>query len=104
MPPRVALVSGSSRGLGAVIAGRLARDGLLVAVNGLPDDDELAGVVRAIRSDGGVAAAFDADVTDDSAVEALAAAVTGRLGPIDILVVNATGQRLVVDGGRTLLP
>ena len=45
MPARVALVSGSSRGLGAVIARRLARDGLVVAVNGLHDDDELAAVV-----------------------------------------------------------
>ena len=55
--------------------------------------NELAAVVGAIQSDGGVAAAFDADVTDDAAVDALAAAVTDRLGPIDILVVNATGPQ-----------
>ena len=65
MSARVALVSGSSRGLGVAIARRLARDGLVVAVNGLHDDDELTAVVRAIQADGGVAEPFIADVTDD---------------------------------------
>jgi 3-oxoacyl-[acyl-carrier protein] reductase len=93
MSARVALVTGSSRGLGAVIARRLGRDGLVLAVNGLHDDDELAAVVGAIRADGGVAEAFAADVTDDSAVGALTAAVTDRLGRPDVLVVNATGPQ-----------
>lgn len=93
MSARVALVSGSSRGLGAAIARRLARDGLVVAVNGLHDDHELAAVVRAIQAEGGVAAAFTADVTDADAVGALTASVSDALGPIDILVVNATGPQ-----------
>ena len=93
MSARVALVTGSSRGLGATIARRLARDGLIIAVNGLNDDDELAAVVGDIHSDGGVAAGFAADVTDGDAAGALAAAVTDRLGPIDVLVVNATGPQ-----------
>ena len=93
MSARVALVTGSSRGLGAVIARRLARDGFAVAVNGLHDDDELATVVGAIQADGGVAAAFPADLTDADAVRALTTAVTDGLGPIDILVVNATGPQ-----------
>jgi NAD(P)-dependent dehydrogenase (short-subunit alcohol dehydrogenase family) len=45
---RVALVTGSSRGLGAVIAGRLARDGLAVAVNGRRGDKQ-AGKVGQLR-------------------------------------------------------
>ena len=92
MSVHVALVTGSSRGLGAVIAQRLARDGLAVAVNGL-HDDELVAVVAAIQAGGGVAAGFAADVTDDAAVGALTAAVTDRLGPIDVVVVNATGPQ-----------
>jgi 3-oxoacyl-[acyl-carrier protein] reductase len=66
---------------------------LAVAVNGLDDDDELAAVVRAIQADGGVGAAFTADVTDADAVGALTESVSDALGPIDILVVNATGPQ-----------
>jgi len=62
---RVALVTGSSRGLGSEIARRLARDGLAVAVNGLCGGSGAAGVVDEIRAAGGVAEAFAADVTDE---------------------------------------
>ena len=55
---RVALVTGSSRGLGAVIARRLARDGVAVAVNGRPGDDHVATVSHRIRDDGGAAEGF----------------------------------------------
>jgi 3-oxoacyl-[acyl-carrier protein] reductase len=88
---RVALVTGSSRGLGSAIAARLARDGLAVAVNGLHEDAlEVAG---AIRQAGGVAEGFAADVTEERPVADLVAAVTERLGPIDVLVLNATGPQ-----------
>jgi 3-oxoacyl-[acyl-carrier protein] reductase len=90
---RVALVTGSSRGLGAVIARRLARDGFAVAVNGLPGDEQVTAVGRAIRDDGGTAEGFRADVTDERQVAGLAAAITDRLGPVDVLVLNATGPQ-----------
>jgi len=90
---RVALVTGSSRGLGALIARRLARDGMAVAVNGRPGDEQVDAVSRAIRGDGGAAEGFCADVTDERQVAGLAVAVTGRLGPVDVLVLNATGPQ-----------
>jgi 3-oxoacyl-[acyl-carrier protein] reductase len=90
---RVALVTGSSRGLGRTIARRLAHDGLAVAVNGLHGDAQLAAVVEEIRGDGGTAEAFPADVTDQRQVEALVAAIAERLGPVDVLVLNATGPQ-----------
>lgn len=90
---RVALVTGSSRGLGKAIAGRLARDGLAVAVNGLGGDAQALGVARAIRDDGGVADAFPADVTDGQQVAGLAAAIATSLGPVGVLVLNATGPQ-----------
>jgi 3-oxoacyl-[acyl-carrier protein] reductase len=68
----VALVTGSSRGLGAVIAQRLARDGFAVAVNGRPGDEQVAAIGRAIRDGGGAAEGFCADVTDEDQVAGLA--------------------------------
>ena len=92
MTPRVALVTGSSRGLGRAIAARLGADGFAVAVNGLHDDDVHA-VAEAVRTAGGVADGFAADVTDERAVTELVAAVTSALGPVDVLVLNATGPQ-----------
>ncbi|MFC5835173.1 SDR family oxidoreductase [Nonomuraea insulae] len=89
----VALVTGASRGLGAVIARRLAADGLAVAVNYHSDQAGADQVVAAVRAGGGTAEAFAADVTDESAVLSLATAVTARLGPVGVLVANATGPQ-----------
>ncbi|WP_203434120.1 SDR family NAD(P)-dependent oxidoreductase [Jiangella asiatica] len=86
-------MTGSSRGLGSSIARRLARDGLSVAVNGLPGEPQMFEVARAIRDDGGVADAFPADVTDDEQVTKLVAAITDRIGPVEVLVLNATGPQ-----------
>lgn len=89
---RVALITGSSRGLGRTIARRLARDGMAVAVNGR-QEKPLAELVDEIRAEGGTAGAFPADVTDEQDVARLADAIAAQLGPVDVLVLNATGPQ-----------
>jgi len=89
----VALVTGASRGLGAAIARALAAQRLAVAVNYRVDADRAARVVDEIRRAGGIAEAFGADVTDDAAVADLVHRVQRRLGPVEVLVINATGPQ-----------
>ncbi|WP_344813667.1 SDR family oxidoreductase [Microlunatus aurantiacus] len=94
---RVVLVTGSSRGLGAVIARRLAADGWSVAVNYRSGVDDAERVVDDIRRAGGSAAAYAADVTDEDAVAGLVAAATADLGPVLGVVANATGPQPVTE-------
>ncbi|MEV5888871.1 SDR family NAD(P)-dependent oxidoreductase [Nonomuraea fuscirosea] len=93
MTSNVALVTGASRGLGTVIARRLAADGFAVAVNYSRDRDGAERVAGEIRAAGGTAETFAADVTDESAVAGLVTAVAERLGPVAVLVANATGPQ-----------
>lgn len=90
---RVALVTGASRGLGAAIATALAADGAAVAVNYARDTAAADAVVAAIGAAGGRAAAFRADVTDQTEVARLHEAVVAELGEVDVLVANATGPQ-----------
>jgi len=91
------LVTGASRGLGAQIARRLAADGWPVAVNYLPDREDAERVVADIVAAGGVAAAFRADATAEDDVSALVAAVETDLGPVRVLIPNATGPQPMID-------
>ncbi len=89
----VALVTGASRGLGAAIALKLGACGARVGVNYFGSPDKARRVVEEIRRAGGAAEAFRADVRDETEVKGLVAAVAKQLGPVDILVVNATGPQ-----------
>lgn len=90
---RTALVTGASRGLGAAIATRLAADGFAVAVNYASSKGRAEQVVADIREAGGTAEAFKADVTDEEAVPELFEAVRSALGPVTVVVANATGPQ-----------
>lgn len=90
---RVALVTGASRGLGAAIALSLGRRGATVAVNTFGSPEKAQAVADAIRKAGGTAEVFRADVRDEADVARLVADVQQRLGPIDVLVCNATGPQ-----------
>lgn len=86
---RVAIVTGSSRGIGAAIAQALGAHGATVAVNYRQNSDAAQEVVRNIEALGGRAEAYAADVTDPRAVAAMVAEVTERFGPVNLLVNNA---------------
>lgn len=88
---RVALVTGSSRGIGAAIAVALARHGAAVAVHGR-DKDAVTTVVTGIRDDGGKAVGVTGDVTSLAAIEAMRQQIEDSLGPVDILVASAGGS------------
>src|SRR5215469_11223415 len=88
---QVALVTGSSRGIGAAIAAELARQGAAVAVHGR-DTGAAAAVAAEIARDGGKAITVTGDVTDFGQVESVRRQVEDGLGPVDILVANAGGS------------
>lgn len=86
---RAALVTGSSRGIGAATAKRLARDGFSVTVNCLTNRDLAAAVVHDIEAAGGRAIWRQADVADPAQVRALFDANDEAFGGVDIVVSNA---------------
>jgi 3-oxoacyl-[acyl-carrier protein] reductase len=86
---QVAIVTGSSRGIGAAIAQRLAQEGYAVVVNYAGNAAEAQGVVGAIEGAGGSALAVQADVADATAVKAMFDAAIAAFGRVDVLVNNA---------------
>jgi len=86
--PRVAVVTGSARGIGAATAVRLGRDGYAVGVLDL-DADACKSTVEEIESAGGRAVAVAADVADTTQVDAAVAEVVEALGEPTVLVNNA---------------
>lgn len=86
---KVAIVTGSSRGIGAAIATRLAADGAKVVVNYAHSEKEANEVVAGITAAGGAAVVVKANVGNPAEIPVLFAAATKAFGRLDILVNNA---------------
>lgn len=95
---RTALVTGGSRGIGRAIAKELASRGAYVAFNFTRNREMADQLVAELQSSGGRAKAFQADVTDFAASEAMVKAVKTEFGSIDYLVNNAgiTRDKLIM--------
>ena len=88
MAEKIAIVTGSARGIGAATARRLASEGMAVAVLDL-DEAACAGTVKEIADAGGRAIAVGADVSQGDQVEAAVERVASELGPPNVLINNA---------------
>jgi 3-oxoacyl-[acyl-carrier protein] reductase len=86
---KVAIVTGSSRGIGKAIAERYAAEGAKVAVNYVGREREAQAVVDSIEKSGGEAISLRADVSLSADVRKLVRATVDRFGRVDILVNNA---------------
>lgn len=86
----VALVTGAARRIGAAIAADLAANDFTVAIHCNSSRHEADALAQEITQRGGRAAVFEADLMAAGAVEHMAAAVHERLGPVGLLVNNAS--------------
>ncbi|MGX9142960.1 SDR family oxidoreductase [Mesorhizobium sp. 128a] len=91
---RTAIVTGASRGIGAAIARRLAKDGIAVVVNYARGKDDAEAVVSAIEAAGGTALAVQADIGEPGGMGVLFDAAEKAFGGTDILVNNAGLMKL----------
>lgn len=86
-----ALVTGSSRGIGAETVGYLSEAGARVVVNYRNKEKRALQLVEKLEASGGTALAIGADLTDPASVAAMFATVRKEWGGLDILVLNASG-------------
>lgn len=91
---QVALVTGSSRGIGRGIALRLAREGMNIALHGV-DADELDATAQEFQALGIEPLAVCADFTREDEIERLFREIADRFGTLDLLVNNAADLRIL---------
>jgi 3-oxoacyl-[acyl-carrier protein] reductase len=89
MKKKIAIVTGSSRGIGRAVAKRLAQDGFAVVANYLSNAGEAEEVVAEIRGIGGEALAVKADVANQTDVEQLFEQTVKKFGGVDVVVHNS---------------
>ncbi|WP_276750552.1 SDR family NAD(P)-dependent oxidoreductase [Chlorogloeopsis fritschii] len=92
---KVAIVTGSSRGIGRAIAERLGRDGAKVVITYAGNKDKAEEVVSSITANGSDAIALQVDVRNISDVRSLFQKTLAYYGKLDILVNNAAGKRAI---------
>jgi 3-oxoacyl-[acyl-carrier protein] reductase len=86
---KVALVTGSGRGIGKAIAMKLAQMGSRVAINDLPNVDEAVQITQEIQNSGGEAILVTGSISEAESVKAIVNMIVTKWGQIDILVNNA---------------
>jgi 3-oxoacyl-[acyl-carrier protein] reductase len=91
---KVAIVTGASRGIGAAVAERLAKDGFTVVINYSGDTKSAEALARKIEGNGGRALTARADVSDPNAVRGMFDAAETAFGGVDVLVNNAGIMKL----------
>lgn len=96
--PRIAWVTGASRGIGAAVARRLAADGWTVAASAR-GASELEALAREAESQPGRIVGFPLDVSDPDACARVFMDIGTRLGPVDLAILNA-GTHEPVDGTK----
>lgn len=84
---KVAIVTGSTQGIGAAIARRFAAEGAMIALNSHRDDDDARAMAEELGPERAIF--IEADVSDRAAMEAVVARTVERFGKIDILINNA---------------
>lgn len=96
---KVALITGSSRGIGRAVAYQLAHEGCAVCINYIERRDKADELVAQLKSEGCEAIAVQADVADRAAVNAMVKKTEEAFGPVTLLVNNAgvAGQALFQD-------